>query len=129
MPAAFSGIVVFGDSLSDTGNFFLASGGAVAGPPYFEGRFSDGPVWVEVLAEGERVAGSSLFRGMVDAALSALYVVPVFKTAFLNPFDETSLDFICRYVTRDGVLICKGDPLGVLGGGDLTVRVTMRQED
>ncbi len=55
-----------------------------------------------ILAEGERVDGSQLFKGMVDPALSDLYVVPVFKTAFLNPFDENSLDFICRYLTKDG---------------------------
>jgi glutamine synthetase len=55
-----------------------------------------------VLAEGERVDGSSLFKGMVDMGLSDLYVVPVYKTAFLNPFDEGSLDFICRYLTKDG---------------------------
>jgi len=55
-----------------------------------------------VLAEGERVDGSSLFKGMVDATLSDLYVVPVYKTAFLNPFDNQSLDFICRYLTQDG---------------------------
>ena len=40
-----------------------------------------------VLAEGERVDGSSLFKGMVDAGLSDVYAVPVYKTAFLNPFD------------------------------------------
>ena len=57
-----------------------------------------------ILAEGERVDGSSLFKGMVDTALSDLYVVPVFKSAFLNPFDENSLDFICRYLTTDGEL-------------------------
>jgi len=57
-----------------------------------------------ILAEGERVDGSSLFKGMVDAALSDLYVVPVYKTAFLNPFDEGSIDFICRYMTKDGDL-------------------------
>ncbi|MDD8026793.1 MAG: glutamine synthetase family protein [Acidobacteriota bacterium] len=55
-----------------------------------------------VLAEGERVDGSSLFKGMVDESLSDLYVVPDFRTAFLNPFDDKSLDFICRYLTRDG---------------------------
>ncbi len=55
-----------------------------------------------VLAEGERVDGSALFKGMVDTALSDLYVVPVFRTAFLNPFDDASLDFICRYLTKDG---------------------------
>ena len=55
-----------------------------------------------VLADGERVDGSSLFKGMVDMGLSDLYVVPVYRTAFLNPFDEGSLDFICRYLTREG---------------------------
>jgi glutamine synthetase len=57
-----------------------------------------------ILADGERVDGSSLFKGMVDTALSDLYVVPVYKTAFLNPFVERSLDFVCRYLTRDGSL-------------------------
>jgi glutamine synthetase len=55
-----------------------------------------------ILADGERVDGSSLFRGVVDVARSDLYVVPVYKTAFLNPFDATSLDFVCRYFTSDG---------------------------
>lgn len=57
-----------------------------------------------ILADGERVDGSSLFKGMVDTALSDLYVVPVYRTAFLNPFVERSLDFVCRYLTRDGSL-------------------------
>lgn len=57
-----------------------------------------------VLADGERVDGSSLFSGMIDTALSDLYVVPVYKSAFLNPFDEGSLDFTCRYLVRDGTL-------------------------
>jgi glutamine synthetase len=57
-----------------------------------------------ILAEGERVDGSSLFRGMVESTISDLYVVPLFKSAFLNPFDDKSLDFTCRYVNRDGEL-------------------------
>ncbi len=55
-----------------------------------------------ILADGERVDGSSLFKGIVDTTVSDLYVVPVYKTAFLNPFEERSLDFTCRYLTRDG---------------------------
>jgi len=55
-----------------------------------------------ILAEGERADGSSLFKGMVDTAVSDLYVVPVYKSAFLNPFDEASLDFVCRFLTKDG---------------------------
>jgi glutamine synthetase len=55
-----------------------------------------------ILADGERVDGSSLFKGMVDASLSDVYVVPVYKSAFINPFESGSLDFICRYITADG---------------------------
>ena len=55
-----------------------------------------------ILAEGERVDGSSLFKGMVDTSLSDLYVVPEYRTAFFNPFDKGSLDFICRFLTKDG---------------------------
>jgi glutamine synthetase len=57
-----------------------------------------------ILADGERVDGSSLFKGVVDVGKSDLYVVPVYKTAFLNPFDDTSLDFVCRYLTPEGEL-------------------------
>jgi len=47
----FSDIYVFGDSLSDTGNAFAATGGLLPpSPPYFEGRTSNGPLWVETLA-------------------------------------------------------------------------------
>ena len=43
-------IYVFGDSLSDNGNLFTASAGvAPPSPPYFDGRFSNGPVWAEYL--------------------------------------------------------------------------------
>ncbi|MFA9476914.1 SGNH/GDSL hydrolase family protein [Phycisphaerales bacterium AB-hyl4] len=44
------GIVVFGDSLTDTGFFNSVTDGAVPGPGYTDGRFSNGPVWIEHLA-------------------------------------------------------------------------------
>ena len=50
--AAFSQIYVYGDSLSDVGRVFDDTSGAW--PPYAgiagDGRFSNGPVWVEYLA-------------------------------------------------------------------------------
>ena len=55
-----------------------------------------------VLAEGERVDGSSLFKGIVDMSLSDLYIVPLYRSAFFNPFDDGSLDLVCRYLTKDG---------------------------
>lgn len=44
-------IYVFGDSFSDTGYVFNFTNGAIPpNPTYFNGRFSNGPVWVEYLA-------------------------------------------------------------------------------
>lgn len=44
-------LVIFGDSLSDEGNFYLASGGVLPPSPlYFNGRFSNDRVWTERLA-------------------------------------------------------------------------------
>ncbi|WP_284180416.1 autotransporter domain-containing protein [Rhabdaerophilum sp. SD176] len=42
--------VTFGDSLSDRGNLFALSGNTQPPQPYFNGRFSNGPVWVESIA-------------------------------------------------------------------------------
>ena len=47
----FTHLFVFGDSLSDSGNISALTGGLIpASPPYFNGRFSNGPIWVEHLA-------------------------------------------------------------------------------
>jgi phospholipase/lecithinase/hemolysin len=51
--ALFGNIVAFGDSLTDNGNLYLATEATGAIPPapsYSNGRFSNGPVWVEYLA-------------------------------------------------------------------------------
>jgi len=45
---SFSSVVVYGDSLSDNGNLFAATG--QPGAPYYQGRRSDGLVAVEQLA-------------------------------------------------------------------------------
>ena len=49
----YAGLVAFGDSLTDVGNRYAATGGTdPASPPYDAGRWSDGPLWVEHLAAG-----------------------------------------------------------------------------
>src|SRR3954454_24715966 len=61
--AAYSQIVVFGDSLSDTGNVNNQTFGISPGSGYYEGRFSNGPVWVEGLATNLGVAAPTYSRG------------------------------------------------------------------
>ncbi len=54
-----------------------------------------------ILAAGERVDGSSLFKGMVGTSSSDLYVVPVYASAFIDPFDRKSISFLCRFLDKD----------------------------
>jgi phospholipase/lecithinase/hemolysin len=68
--AGFTSIVAFGDSLSDTGNVFLATGGTTpATPPYYMGHYSNGPVWLEQFAglAGLPVPTPSLLGGTDNA--------------------------------------------------------------
>ena len=55
-----------------------------------------------ILQAGERVDGSSLFP-FVKAGKSDLYVIPKYRTAFVNPFTEAlTVDLLCSFYDRDG---------------------------
>ncbi len=66
--SSYSAIFVYGDSLSDNGNLFAATGFPPA--PYFDGRFSNGPVAVEQLAAQ---LGVPLFDFAWGGATTGLY--------------------------------------------------------
>jgi outer membrane lipase/esterase len=76
----WSSLVIFGDSLSDTGNV-LSLTTAFSQPPFpsfsgAEGRFSDGPVWTEYLATGlglpsGAIPSNLLFNGTNVQAIGA----------------------------------------------------------
>ncbi|VEP16479.1 GDSL family lipase (fragment) [Hyella patelloides LEGE 07179] len=52
MSPNFDRAYFFGDSLSDTGNLLSITGGQIPNAPSYEpGRFSNGDVWVDSLAE------------------------------------------------------------------------------
>jgi glutamine synthetase len=56
----------------------------------------------EILSSGERVDGSSLFP-YIEAGNSDLYVIPRFKTAFQNPFNDIpTLDILCSFFDKNG---------------------------
>jgi phospholipase/lecithinase/hemolysin len=93
-----TGIVAFGDSLSDVGNYYIMTGGVNPIPPnlypggsypggsYDPGHFSNGPIWLEYLANSLGVAAPTPSRaGGTDYAwggaetgigLSAIYKTP-----------------------------------------------------
>jgi phospholipase/lecithinase/hemolysin len=92
-------LFVAGDSLSDSGNVFAITSAASAlfpafvqpippSPPYFEGRFSDGPVWVEEL--GDRLGLTTpevrnvALGGAKTSGHTALDDVPAFARPLLS---------------------------------------------
>jgi phospholipase/lecithinase/hemolysin/cyclophilin family peptidyl-prolyl cis-trans isomerase len=46
----YKNLVIFGDSLSDTGNAYKASGNTFPAPPYYQGRLSNGLIWADYFA-------------------------------------------------------------------------------
>jgi len=79
------------------------------------------PYLERILATGERVDGSSLFPGIFKAGNSDLYVIPVYRWAFLNPFAEDELDIVCRFADRDG-RPCLLTPDNMLAAGAQALR-------
>lgn len=77
-----------------------------------------------ILTAGERVDGSSLFP-FVETGSSDLYVIPRYKTAFVNPFAKVpTLDILCAYYDRNGNAM-EGSPESILKkAGDIFKKVT-----
>jgi phospholipase/lecithinase/hemolysin len=97
--APFNQLVVFGDSLSDTGNLFKALGGLFPpSPPYNQGRFSNGPIWVDKLGAdlglsnatlNFAVGGATSGRGNVGAQLAGGLLPPGVKLpGLLDEIDQ-----------------------------------------
>jgi phospholipase/lecithinase/hemolysin len=70
LPARPSQIIVFGDSLSDTGNAYIATlHDKAPSPPYYDGRFSNGPLWIEDFAANFGLATQPALSGGTDFAV------------------------------------------------------------
>ncbi len=67
---SYNRLVVFGDSLSDNGNLYAVTGGTQPlSPPYYQGRFSNGPVFTELLGfNAGRYAAGAPVSGSINLA-------------------------------------------------------------
>jgi outer membrane lipase/esterase len=107
---SYNRLVVFGDSLSDNGNLYLATGGSTpASPPYYQGRFSSGPVFTERLG-----FNASNFMGPVTGSIN--YAFGGART------DSQAAPMgmrvqLAQYQSRGGVFGA-GDLVSILGGAN-----------
>lgn len=84
----YTDVVVFGDSFSDNGNgSYRISNGTWPPSQYFEGRFSNGPVWAELLASNlsaklhdYAVGGSTTSNRLVQGFTGKGSTIPVPST-------------------------------------------------
>lgn len=144
----FRNVVVFGDSLSDSGNAYGVSARMSADPPYppapyWEGRFSDGPVWVEYLEKylgiqgvfcnfahagattgtgnvgGEPTGYTTQVQDYLGLSAAAAY----YPTAFPQP-DET---LFVIWIGGNDFLGGVTDPLTAIGGAVLNIKNGMNR--
>lgn len=72
---AYDAIYVFGDSYCDVGNIYFATGGTEPlSPPYYSGRFSNGPIWVEHVAGAMGLPMTPYLEGGTDFAFGGAWV-------------------------------------------------------
>ncbi|HEY6414266.1 MAG TPA: SGNH/GDSL hydrolase family protein [Edaphobacter sp.] len=78
----YDAIYVFGDSYCDVGNiFFLTKGADPISPPYYNGRFSNGPIWVEHVASSMGLPMKAALLGGTDYAFGGAHVTGPVPTA------------------------------------------------
>lgn len=96
-------VVTFGDSLSDSGNVNDLTWGFAPGSAYYEGRFSNGPVWAEQLANrlGLSAPTPSRFNGY-DYAHGGVHSGPGDTWLFWPLFSAPNVGAqINQYLTRE----------------------------
>lgn len=60
---SYSEMIVFGDSLSDSGNVYNATGNQIPASPYYDGRFTNGPNYVDLLASATGLSSQPFLTG------------------------------------------------------------------
>lgn len=125
---AYSQLVVFGDSLSDKGNTAAATFGLLPASPYLPGRFTNGPVAVEVMAQQ---LGLTLDDRAYGGAQTGLYnqftTVPwLVSTGLLSQVNSytTGLTAAGQAADANALYMLWGggnDFLAVLGGSEAAV--------
>ncbi|GBE76325.1 GDSL family lipase [Microcystis aeruginosa NIES-87] len=117
--ATFDSFQVFGDSLSDPGNLYKLTGNLSPypyppSPPYANGRFSNGPLWIEYLQQDFGLPDSAVLNLAYGGATSSRQNVAelLFTGDFPGLLDEidsfVSNPFLSTFDARDLFVVWAG---------------------
>ncbi|WP_414521362.1 SGNH/GDSL hydrolase family protein [Umezakia ovalisporum] len=88
----FKNLVVFGDSLSDTGNLYTTTGNLFPPPPNYQGRFSNGLIWVDYFAHELEFTTETVknfaFGGATTSEFSSDPSLPISIPGLLTQVEE-----------------------------------------
>jgi outer membrane lipase/esterase len=121
----YSALYVFGDSYCDVGNIYLATAPNNYPPvPYFPGRFSNGPIWVDHIAAVLGVPLAPYLAGGTDYAFGGAWVTaPAMVPGGNTPIPSVPQQ-VGLYLSQHGG---KADPNALFfleGGGNDIVKTT-----
>jgi outer membrane lipase/esterase len=119
-------IVVFGDSYNDVGNIYAAAAQyhiVYPPPPYYEGRFSNGPLWIEHVASDWGLPMLPSALGGTDFATGGAYLLqPVLDQGLPIPSVEQQ---VALYLALNGghadpkaLYVIEGGGNDILGATD-----------
>ncbi len=127
----YNQIVIFGDSLSDTGNLFAALQGFFPAAPYFQGRFSNGPIWVDQLAPQLGLKPNQVLNFAIGGATTGqANIIPLTLPGIPLPPLPGLLTEVDQYHTLLGSKPANPNALSIIfaGGNDfLTLPPTLLQ--
>jgi phospholipase/lecithinase/hemolysin len=97
----FQNIVIFGDSFSDNGNVYALTNKTYPIPPYWSGRFSNGPNWVDQLgvltannyAYGSATTDNNLVQGYTQGNTIPVPGMLQQVQFYLNDTNVNEIDF------------------------------------
>ena len=136
LAAPFTGLVIFGDSLSDTGNNAIVFDNVIGPPlpagtlrtpvpiaspafipdfPYASGRYSNGPVWVEQVAASLGLRAAPSLAGGSNFAYGGARVG---QLASPVPYSLSLRDQVAMFMAGSGGTASPGDLFVLQGGGN-----------
>ncbi|MBO0904530.1 autotransporter domain-containing protein [Jiella sonneratiae] len=112
-------VISFGDSLSDNGNLYAVTGGTTpTSPPYYQGRYSNGPVFTEYLNGALQRAGAAALGGIqIDPTKNQDYAFGGARTDTLPALTPGIPDQIGLFLKEDGVF-APNDVVTLYGGAN-----------
>ena len=118
---AYDNLYVFGDSYCDVGNLFAATRGAVPSAPYYNGRFSNGLIWVDHVALSLGISLTPSMLGGTNYAFGGAWVTapqPLPGRTFIPSIPQQVELYLSRYGGKadpNSMYILEGGGNDILG--------------